>query len=171
MIGNGFQGLGQQYGAKKKKVNIPLPFTGFTPITKPTETTTSKATTPERTVPFSPEFKGLKHSMYDVPIGTSERERTDIFNVGRGQIQTSTDIAMEQMRELLGSRGFRAGESGIADTILGGIAKEGQRTLSQFGKEISIEETRKGLYWSFQNFQALIRALSNSRAVRERNFE
>jgi len=140
MIYGGFENLGQQYGTKKKQVSIPRPFTGFMPVTKPT---TASTAAPEATVPFSPEFKGLKHSMYDVPIGTSERERTDIFNVGRGQIQTSTDIAMEQMREMMGSRGFRAGESGIADTILGGIAKEGQRTLSQFGKEISIEESRR----------------------------
>ena len=127
--------------AKKSNVSLPfIPFLQPSPVTKPTTGTT---TTPERTVPFSPEFKGLEHSMYGVPIGTSERERTDIFNVGRGQIQTSTDVAMEQMRELLGSRGFRAGESGIADTILGGIAKEGQKSLSQFGKEISIEETRR----------------------------
>ncbi len=143
MIGSGFQGLGQQYGTKKK-VSIPQPAIPFMPVTKPTETIT-----PEATVPFSPEFKGQQHSSYGVgslfstPIGTSERERTDIFNVGRGQIQTSTDVAMEQMRELLGSKGFRAGESGIADTLLGGIAKEGQRTLSQFGKEISIEESRR----------------------------
>lgn len=140
MIGSGFQGLGQQYGTKKKVIGTPTTFIPFSPVTKPT---TAGATIPEATVPFSPEFKGLKHSMYNIPIGTSERERTDIFNVGRGQIQTSTDVAMEQMRELLGSKGFRAGESGIADTLLGGIAKEGQKTLSQFAKEQTIEESRR----------------------------
>lgn len=146
MIYDGYENLGQQYERRRRRGRTSRPYAGFMPVMgtgEATIPTTPTTTTPKATVPFSPELKGQQHSAYGIPIGLSERERTDIFNVGQGQIQTATDVAMEQMREIMGSRGFRAGESGIADTILGSIAKEGQRTLSQFGKEMSIDEARR----------------------------
>ena len=109
-----------------------------TPYSATTGRTT--ATSTPRSVPFSPELETLKHSPYDLPVGLSGRETQDVINLGRENIQSSTDIAMEQMREKLGSKGFRAGESGIADTILGGIAKEGQKQLSTFSKETTMNE-------------------------------
>jgi hypothetical protein len=140
-----------------------------------TTTTTSQFTTPL--------LEKLKHSPYaapveerkerpasaNIPIGLSERERTNMFNIGRGRIQTATNVAMEQMREKLGARGFRAGESGLADTILGKIATEGQRQLSDYGRQIESEE-------ALRRFAERLEAgkfglLEKESGLRERGFE
>lgn len=50
---------------------------------------------------------------------------------------------MEQMKETLGEKGFRAGDSGLADTILGKIAMKGQSELSEFGRNIEAQESMR----------------------------
>lgn len=131
------------------------------PITDP------GASIPKPTTPFqpvTPELQGLKHSAEltqpfaqlekpysaGIDVGLSEKERTNIFNVGRGRIQTATNVAMEQMKETLGEKGFRPGDSGLADTILGKIAMKGQEELSGFGRQIESQESVRRFMESLQ---------------------
>ena len=132
-----------------------------------TPTTDSGVSIPKPPTPFqpvTPELEGLKHSpelskpfaelekpySAGIDVGLSEKERTNIFNVGRGRIQTATNIAMEQMKETLGEKGFRPGDSGLADTILGKIAMKGQAELSDFGRQIESQESIRRFMESLQ---------------------
>lgn len=75
-------------------------------------------------------------------VGLGERERQQIYNQARGQIQGATRTGMEQMREMMGGRGFRAGESGIADTAIGGVAQAGRQGLQNVSQNIAISEAQ-----------------------------
>ena len=116
-------------------VSIPEPATSFQPVTPELQ---GLKHSPELTKPFAQLEKSYAS---DIDVGLSEKERTNIFNVGRGRIQTATNVAMEQMKETLGEKGFRAGDSGLADTILGKIAMKGQTELSEFGRQIESQES------------------------------
>jgi len=114
---------------------------------------------------YSPELEGLKHSFVgrdwdkmpehfnkldsfmdrlgqktNVPVGSSEQERAGVYNLARRQIQGATKTAMDQMGEKLGARGWKAGDSGIADAILGKIAMEGAEKLGQESSKIAMNE-------------------------------
>jgi hypothetical protein len=73
-------------------------------------------------------------------IGLSGDERQGIYNLARGQTQGATKTAMEQARSAMGGRGFRGGESGIADSALGQIAQQGQSSLNRFSQDIAHRE-------------------------------
>ena len=131
----------EKYAPIKKRppitpVNEPTPVQETTPVA-------GVQTTAAASVPFSPEISGLKHSIYSLPLGTTTRERQNIYNLGQEQVAGATKTAMEQMREALGSKGFRAGESGMADSILGGIAKQGLAETSKLTREMTAEEARR----------------------------
>lgn len=65
------------------------------------------------------------------------------YNIARGQIQSGTRTAMEQAKTYMGGRGFRGGESGIADTALGKIATGGAERLSRASLEIGESEAAR----------------------------
>lgn len=65
------------------------------------------------------------------------------YNIARGQIQSGTRTALEQARTYMGGRGFRGGESGIADTALGRIATGGAERLGRASLEISESEAAR----------------------------
>lgn len=126
--------------------NIPQSPTAQQPISTPQLDTPTPVTpeleglkyTPELTKPFAELEKPYSAG---IDVGLSEKERTNIFNVGRGRIQTAGNVAMETMKETLGEKGFRAGDSGLADTILGKIAMKTQTELSEFGRNIESQES------------------------------
>jgi len=125
-------------------VSIPQPSTPFQPVTPELE---GLKHSQELTQPFAQPEKPYSAGM---DVGLSEKERTNIFNVGRGRIQTATNVAMEQMKETLGEKGFRPGDSGLADTILGKIAMKGQEELSGFGRQIEAQESVRRFMESLQ---------------------
>ena len=65
------------------------------------------------------------------------------FNLARGGIQSATRTALEQAKSYMGGKGFRAGESGIADAPISAIATKGAETLSRAGLEIGESEAAK----------------------------
>jgi len=75
-------------------------------------------------------------------IGLSEQERQSIYNLARRQNQSATNAAAEEMLGAMGGRGFRAGDSGIADTAIGKIYGEGAERLGQVGTQTAIEEAK-----------------------------
>lgn len=150
------------------KTAVTTPGTITTPVVQPKVQVTTPETTAPGTQPFySPELEKLKHSYLtkdygempeyfgdikgimkrmgertETPVGLSDRERQSIYNLGRKQVQSATKTAMEQMTEKLSGAGFRPGESGIADAILAGIAREGTETLGKYGTDIAISEAK-----------------------------
>ena len=65
------------------------------------------------------------------------------FNLARGGIQSATRTALEQAKTYMGGRGFRAGESGIADAPISAIATKGAERLSRAGLEIGESEAAR----------------------------
>jgi hypothetical protein len=121
------------------KVSIPTPVSDFQPFNQPvTPELEGLKYQPELTQPFAQPEQPYSAG---IDVGLSEKERTNIFNTGRGRIQTATNVAMEQMKETLGEKGFRPGDSGLADTILGKIAIKGQSELSDWGRQIESQES------------------------------
>ena len=76
------------------------------------------------------------------PIDYQDRSQQR-YNIARGQIQSGTRTAMEQAKTYMGGRGFRGGESGIADTALGQIATGGAERLGRAGLEIGESEAAR----------------------------
>ena len=80
------------------------------------------------------------------PIDYQDRSQQR-YNIARGYIQSGTRTAMEQAKTYMGGRGFRGGESGIADTALGRIATGGAERLGRAQAEIGESEAaRRGEY-------------------------
>ncbi len=78
----------------------------------------------------------------DEQIGLTEDERQGIYNLGRRQMQGAYNTAAETMREKMGGRGFRAGDSGVADTAVGQIISQGAERLGAYGQEIAVGEAK-----------------------------
>ena len=76
------------------------------------------------------------------PIDYQDRSQQR-YNIARGFIQSGTRTAMEQAKTYMGGRGFRGGESGMADVALGRIATGGAERLSRAGLEISESEAAR----------------------------
>lgn len=72
--------------------------------------------------------------------GLSGRERQGIYNLQRRQTQGATAAAAERMREMMGGRGFRMGESGVADTAVGEILSGGAERMGKFAQEQALTE-------------------------------
>ena len=75
------------------------------------------------------------------------------YNIARGQIQSGTRTALEQAKTYMGGRGFRGGESGIADTALGKIATGGAERLSRASLEIGESEAARRAEYERMNLQ------------------
>lgn len=148
-------GLFNYYGAQRKPngrpvgargdVRRPLPITQ--PVTQPTPTQpTPEAATPTgsgiaatmQQSPYAGFLGGLQQPI-DVPYQNLQQQR---YNLMRGQIQGATRTGMEQMRTMMGGRGFRAGEAGIADVPIMQIAQRGQEQLGRGALGLAAEEAR-----------------------------
>lgn len=110
----------------------------------------------------SPELEGLKHSPYSqfmqglsrpIPYNNLQQQR---YNIARGQIQGGTRTALEQMKTFMGGRGFRAGEAGIADAPLTGVATRGQELLSRASTEIATSEAERKQQIDMMNLQRMM---------------
>lgn len=75
-------------------------------------------------------------------IGTAEEERQGVYNLARRQTQGATKTAGEQLQGAMGGKGFRGGESGIADTALAGIYNQGAERMGQMASQQSIAEVK-----------------------------
>lgn len=75
-------------------------------------------------------------------VGLSDQERRGIYNLARRQTQGATNAAAGEMEQKLSGKGFRAGESGIADTALGQIYSKGAEQLGSFGQQIASQEAK-----------------------------
>ena len=60
----------------------------------------------------------LKTPIRGGAVGMTGAESAAKYGLARRQIQGATKTAMEQTKSAMGGKGFRAGESGIADTAM-----------------------------------------------------
>jgi len=86
------------------------------------------------------------------PVSYEDRSQQR-YNIARGFIQSGTRTAMEQAKTYMGGRGFRGGESGIADTALGKIATGGAERLSRSALEIGESEAERKQAYEMMNLQ------------------
>ena len=89
------------------------------------------------------------------PVDYQDRSQQR-YNIARGYIQSGTRTAMEQAKTYMGGRGFRGGESGIADTALGKIATGGAERLSRASLEIGESEAAKRQQYEMMNLQRML---------------
>jgi len=96
----------------------------------------------------------------DGPIGLTDKERSTIYNKGRGEISGQTSAASEALREAMGNRGLRLGDSGFGDTAFAQIQNQGQQQLGGLSTDIAINEAnRRGdmrLQYNQINLQRLL---------------
>jgi hypothetical protein len=98
-------------------------------------------------------------SQLNVPIEErgvlSDAERQRMFNLARRQSAGAMGAGMETLKEQLGGRGFRVGESGAADTAMGKYILGSQEALSQQGTEIATDEAKRRAELAGLNIQRL----------------
>ena len=78
----------------------------------------------------------------NIQVGLTDQERSAIYGLGRQQIQGATRTSAEQLRTAMGGQGFRAGESGIADTALANIYRGGAEQLAQYSGNLAAQEAQ-----------------------------
>ena len=66
------------------------------------------------------------------------------FNRMRGNIQTGTKTNLAQMNKYTGGKGFRPGESGMADTLMAGVARQGSERLAGAASGLAEFQTKEG---------------------------
>ena len=127
---------------------------------------TTGAVTGQTTQPQTPTGSGVEQGMgqspyagflrgLTEPIGYQDRSQQR-YNIARGFIQSGTRTAMEQAKTYMGGRGFRGGESGIADTALSRIATGGAERLSRAGLEIGESEAARRQQYEMMNLQRML---------------
>lgn len=124
---------------------------------------TGQVTRPTTTeAPTSPALAGMEKSPFagflaslgrPIPFEGRHQQR---FNIARGQIQSGTRTALEQMKTFMGGRGFRGGESGYADVPLERIATGGAERLSRAGLEIGESEAERKQAYDMMNLQRMV---------------
>ena len=87
-------------------------------------------------------FKMLKDLEFGGTLGLSEGERQNIYNLSKRHQAGETRAATDQMVSAMGGRGFKAGESGIADTAIGKIQSEGAERLGRLSSELAANEAK-----------------------------
>jgi len=85
----------------------------------------------------------LKSPIRGGAVGMTGAESAAKYGLARRQIQGGTKAAMEQAKAAMGGRGFRAGESGIADTAMASIASQGAERLGAAATEQALAETQR----------------------------
>lgn len=86
------------------------------------------------------------------PIEYEDRSQQR-FNLARGQIQAGTKIQMGQMEKYMGGKGFRGGESGIADVAMGRIARGGAERMATATGQIAESEAERAYGYAGLNLQ------------------
>ena len=92
---------------------------------------------------YSPELENLKKSLlaqdwfkspyedlFKQQISTLQNPQAQI-NTARANILGQTNAGLQEAQRLAGSRGFLAGQSGIADRAMQDVIRQGQSTLGQ----------------------------------------
>ena len=92
--------------------------------------------------PFQ-DFLGMLTKRINIPTGRTTKELQGIYNLGRTQIQGATQAGLGMARGFMGGRGFRGGESGLADTAMGQIIRGGQQNLAGLSAQTSIDEANR----------------------------
>lgn len=87
-----------------------------------------------------------------------QSQQQERYGLAQEQIQRGTRLEAEQMRRYMGGRGFRGGESGIADTALGGVFRGGAERLSQASRAISQDEAAREAQYAQMNLQRMLGA-------------
>lgn len=103
----------------------------------------------------SPYANFLQQLTQPIEYQSQQQQRYDL---AREQIQRGTKLEAEQMRRYMGGRGFRAGESGLADTALGGVFRGGAERLSQASRAISQDEAARKAQYDQMNLQRMLGA-------------
>ena len=101
----------------------------------------------------TPTGSGIQPTMGQTPYAGFLQELTkpieykgraeERFRAARGQIQAGTKMEMGQMEKYMGGRGFRGGESGIADVAMGRVARGGAERLGQASQQIAESEAAR----------------------------
>lgn len=78
-----------------------------------------------------------------IKTGLSELERKRIYGLSRRQATGAQQASMERMREMMGGKGFRMGESGIADTAIGTMGMQGAERLGGMAQEQALSERQR----------------------------
>jgi len=107
----------------------------------------------ELTASKSPYAKFLESLTKPIEYKSRAKER---WNLARGQIQGATKLEAEQMKTYMGGKGFRGGESGIADTALGRVARGGSERLSEASRMIALSEADRAQQYEMMNLQRLL---------------
>jgi hypothetical protein len=73
------------------------------------------------------------------PITASSKEQQQMFNLARRQGQGATNALASEMENKMSGRGFRGGESGIADTAIGDIYSRGAEALGAAAEQGGVD--------------------------------
>ncbi len=117
---------------------------------------------------YSPELEKLKHSyltkdwfagspykgMYEqliqqlttpetTKLGLTDQELQAMINQMRGNILGTSQGLINMVAQQMGGRGFRPGESGLADAALSNIAQQAQQQLAGGIQNIMLDEARR----------------------------
>lgn len=145
---------------------------------------------------YSPELEGLKHSAltqdwFGTPdyanklqgyqdtmatpvtqqIGLSDQERQAILNQQRANIMGTTKALQDQAGDAMAGRGYHAGDSGIADTAIGQIGRQGIEQYGQAASNLAIDEAKnrfgQGLALNQMNTERLKNATGIAQALND----
>ena len=78
------------------------------------------------------------------------------LGLAREAIQGQTRTGLQQAQRYMGGRGFRGGESGIADTAFQNIIRGGQEQLSTATRQIEADEAARAQGYAGLNLQRML---------------
>jgi len=87
-------------------------------------------------------YKMLKDLEFGGTLGLSGAERSNIYNLARRQQAGQSRASTDNMISAMGGRGFKAGESGIADTAIGKIQGEANERMGALSSELAANEAK-----------------------------
>jgi hypothetical protein len=106
--------------------------------------------------------KLLKEMEFHGTLGLTDAERQNIYNLARRQQAGETRGALQDTMAVMGGRGFHAGESGIADTVLGQIRGEGAERMGRLSSELAADEAQRRAEQQATEKQLQISALTGA---------
>ena len=121
---------------------------------------------PAPAVQPTPAFGGETFTGGAPQPGTTDYQQA-MYNLARGQIQGQTRTEAEQMKGLMGGRGFRAGESGIADTAIGNILRGGSERLGAQSRGMGLAGMQMKYGQEQDQMNMMMRLLSGQQASQQ----
>lgn len=85
----------------------------------------------------------LKQPIRAGAVGLSPAEASSKYGLAKRQIRGGTQASMEMMKSKMGGAGFRAGESGIADSAMGQIASQGAEREGAAATQFALEDVNR----------------------------